>query len=140
MIVVDTNVVSELMKSDRHRAVEDWLDRQPRSDFYTASTSLAEIAFGVEKLPEGRSKTILRSIMNEVFDRYFSGRILPFDETAARAYGHIVAAARAKGRSILMADGQIASVAQTNGLTVATRDTAPFEAAGIPVINPWNVA
>lgn len=140
MIVIDTNVISELMKSDRHRAVEDWLDRQPRSDFYTASTSLAEIAFGVEKLPEGRRKTILRSIMNEVFDRYFSGRILPFDETAARAYGRILASARARGRSILMADGQIASIAQANGLTVATRDTAPFEAAGIAVINPWKVA
>ncbi|MGI2033670.1 type II toxin-antitoxin system VapC family toxin [Rhizobium panacihumi] len=139
MIVVDTNVISELMKSDRHRAVEDWLDRQPGSGFYTASTSLAEIAFGVEKLPEGRRKTILRSIINEVFDRYFAGRILPFDETAARAYGRILAAARAKGRSILMADGQIASIAQANDLTVATRDTAPFEAAGIPVINPWDV-
>lgn len=137
MIVVDTNVISELMKSDRHRTVEDWLDRQSPSAFYTASTSLAEIAFGVEKLPDGRRKTILLSIMNEVFDRYFSGRILPFDETAARAYGRIVASARAKGLSILIADGQIASIAQSHHFSVATRDTAPFEAAGVAVINPW---
>jgi len=137
MIVVDTNVISELMKSDRHRAVEDWLDLQSRSTFYAATTSLAEIAFGIEKLPDGRRKTILRSIMNEVFNRYFLGRILPFDETAARAYGRIVASARTRGRAILMADGQIAAIAQSQHFTVATRDTAPFEAAGVPVINPW---
>lgn len=140
MIVVDTNVISELMKSDRHRAVEDWLDREKPSRFYAASTSVAEIAFGVERLPEGRRKSILRAIMNEVFDRYFAGRVLPFDEAAARAYGRIVASARAKGRSILIADGQIASIAQANGFTVVTRDTAPFEAAGIAVIDPWTVA
>ena len=137
MIVVDTNVISELMKSDRYRAVEDWLDRQAPSTLYTSSTSLAEVAFGIEKLPDGRRKSQLWSIMEDIFNGEFAGRILPFDEQAARAYGRLVAASRAKGHSILMADGQIAAIAAVHGFTVATRDTAPFEAAGIPVINPW---
>lgn len=137
MILVDTNIISELMKNDRHRAVEDWLDLQSSETLYTSSISLAEIVFGIERLPDGRKKSWLRSIMEDVFDRQFIGRTLPFEERAARAYGKIVASAAAKGRSILIADGQIAAIALVHGFTVATRDTAPFEAAGIPVINPW---
>lgn len=75
--------------------------------------------------------------MEEVFMQYFRGRILPFDDRAARLYGISIATARANGRSILIADGQIAAIALAHGFTIATRDTAPFEAAGVPVINPW---
>lgn len=139
MILVDTNIISELMKNDRHRAVEDWLDLQSPETLYTSSISLAEIVFGIERLPDGRKKSWLQSIMEDVFERQFIGRILPFEESAARAYGKIVASANAKGRSILIADGQIAAIAHIHDFTVATRDTAPFEAAGIPIINPWQI-
>ncbi|TWF56756.1 type II toxin-antitoxin system VapC family toxin [Neorhizobium alkalisoli] len=139
MIVLDTNVVSEIAKTDRHRQVQAWLDNYPEAALYTTAISLAEIMFGIEKLPDGRRKETLREGTRIIFDRYLFGRILPFDEAAAHAYGRIVAAARAQGRAILIADGQIASIAQARGAIVATRDTAPFEAAGIPVINPWQI-
>jgi len=137
MIVVDTNVISEIPKTDIHRHVQAWLDNQQPSSLFATAISLAEIAFGIEKLPEGRRKDVLRQDMEMVFDTYFHGRILPFDEHAARAYGRIIASARAQGRQILIADGQIAAIAKVHGFTIATRDTAPFEAAGIPVIDPW---
>lgn len=137
MILFDTNVISELMKSDRFRAVEDWLDLQRPETLYASSISLAEIVFGIEKLPEGRRKSDLRSVMESIFALQFENRILPFDERAARAYGIITAAARTKGKAILIADGQIAAIALAHGFTIATRDTAPFEAAGVRVINPW---
>jgi predicted nucleic acid-binding protein len=137
MILFDTNVISELMKSDRHRAVEDWLDLQVPETLYASSISLAETVYGIERLPDGRRKSSLWTAMETVFERQFSGRIVAFDEHAARAYGRLVAAAGAKGKSILIADGQIAAIAKVHGFTIATRDTAPFEAAGIPVIDPW---
>ncbi|AYD00461.1 type II toxin-antitoxin system VapC family toxin [Neorhizobium sp. NCHU2750] len=137
MIVVDTNVISEIPKTDIHRTVQAWLDNQRGPSLYATAISLAEITFGIEKLPYGRRKDVLRENMETVFGTYFPGRILPFDEYAARAYGRLVAEARANGRSILIADGQIAAIAKVHGFTIATRDTAPFEAAGIPVIDPW---
>ncbi|TDK37062.1 type II toxin-antitoxin system VapC family toxin [Rhizobium deserti] len=139
MILVDTNVISELMKDDRHRAVEDWLDLQVKERLYAPAISLGEIVYGIEKLPEGNRKSRLRLLMKDIFAYQFTDRVLPFDEQAAYAYGRIVAAARARGKSILIADGQIAAIAEVNGLTVATRDTAPFEAAGVPVIDPWKL-
>jgi predicted nucleic acid-binding protein len=94
---------------------------------------------GIEILPDGQRKAELRRDMEDIFARLFPSRILPFDEHAALTYGRLVASARADGRAILMADGQIASIARIHGFTVATRDTAPFEAAGVPVINPWQM-
>jgi predicted nucleic acid-binding protein len=137
MIILDTNVISEIPKTDIHRNVQAWLDEQAVGLLYATAISLAEIMFGIEKLPEGRRKDILRENMEYVFATYFLDRILPFDENAARAYGRIVATARAQGRPILIADGQIAAIAAVQGFTIATRNTAPFEAAGIPVIDPW---
>jgi toxin FitB len=139
MIVVDTNVISEIPKTAIHRQVQLWLDCQGTETLYATAISLAEITFGIEKLPPGRRKDVLRENMELVFEAYFSRRILAFDEHAARAYGRIIAAARAQGRSILIADGQIAAIAYVHGFTIATRDTAPFEAAGIPVIDPWKL-
>lgn len=139
MIVLDTNVISEVAKRNIHPGVKGWIDRQNRGSLCTTAICLAEALQGIEILPDGKRKAELRADMELVFGLQFSGRILPFDEVAARAYGRIVASARAKGLSILMADGQIAAIAQTNAFAVATRDTAPFEAAGISVIDPWNV-
>jgi toxin FitB len=137
MIILDTNVISEAAKLNMDSSVRRWFGLQSITDLYATAISVAEVSFGVEKMSEGRRKEILRDDMRLIFDHYFSDRILPFDEPAGRAYGVIVATARAKGFSILMPDGQIAAIAKVHGFMVATRDTSPFEAAGVPVINPW---
>lgn len=137
MIILDTNVVSELAKPDMDVQMTIWFGSQRMQNLYTTAVTLAEVTFGVEIMPEGRRKALLRSRTEEIFNDGFRSRILPFDDRAARLYGVSVAAARAKGKSILIADGQIAAIALANGFTIATRDTAPFEAAGVSVIDPW---
>lgn len=139
MIVLDTNVISEITKLEINPRVEAWLLGQTTGTLFATAVSLAEIMLGIEILPDGRRKSSLRNAMESTFARQFEGRILPLDERAARAYGSIVALARSKGRSILIADGQIAAIAKVHGFIVATRDTSPFEAAGIPVIDPWTL-
>jgi predicted nucleic acid-binding protein len=139
MILLDTNVISEPTKLVPDLNVRAWLDSQDVSSLYAASTSIAEVFLGIETMPEGLRKTRLRQRTSDLLDLLFGTRILPFDEAAAKAYASLLARARAKGRSILMADGQIAAIAQVHGLAVATRDTSPFEAAGIPVIDPWKL-
>lgn len=139
MIILDTNVISAMPGTAVDPSVQAWLDEQPAHSLFSTAISLAEISFGIEKLPNGHRKHSLQEEMQAVFDTYFTGRILPFDEQAAYAYGKIVASARTQGRSILMADGQIAAIARVRGLAVATRDTAPFKSAGVAVINPWQL-
>jgi predicted nucleic acid-binding protein len=139
MIVLDTNVISEIMRIEIDHRVEEWFGRQMSGTLWTTAISLAEIALGMESLPEGRRKSLLRGGVEHVSSDQFEGRIIPFDERAARAYGQIVAQARSRGRSIQIADGQIAAIAKVHGFTVATRDTSPFEAAGVSVVDPWSL-
>jgi predicted nucleic acid-binding protein len=137
MIVLDTNVVSEPMKSGANSAVLAWLDQQVADTLYLTATSLAELLVGIQALPDGKRKAGLDAALTELMVGLFGPRILPFDQQAAMAYAPLVGRARAAGRAISVADGQIASIAAVHGFTVATRDTAPFLAAGVPVINPW---
>lgn len=137
MIVLDTNIVSEPMKSNANPIVQVWLDRQIAETLYLTATSLSELLVGIEILPDGKRKEGLDSALNELVVRLFKSRILPFDQQAAMAYAPLVGRARACGRLISVADGQIAAIAAVHGFTVATRDIAPFVAAGVPVINPW---
>jgi hypothetical protein len=136
-LLVDTNVVSEMMHPQMHPAVGRWLDRMEASSLFLASTSLAELRFGVAILPPGRRKKNLSSTLDHLLASLFHGRILAFDATAAEEFGVIVSRARLRGRPIEMADGQIAAIAAVHGYKVATRDTGPFEAAGVTVVNPW---
>ena len=136
-LLVDTNVVSEMMHPQMHPAVGRWLDRMEASSLFLASTSLAELRFGVAILPPGRRKKNLSSTLDHLLESLFQGRILAFDATAAEQFGVIVSRARLRGRTIEMADGQIAAIAAVLGYAVATRDRKPFEAAGVQVINPW---
>lgn len=138
MIVVDTNVVSEPMKAAGTPAVEAWLDRQIAETLYLTSTSLSELLVGIEILPAGRRKDGLGAALGALLAGLFAGRILPLDQQAAVAYAAVVGRAHAAGRAISVADGQIAAIAAVHGFAVATRDTAPFVAAGIPVVNPWD--
>jgi predicted nucleic acid-binding protein len=102
-----------------------------------STISLAELRFGIAALPAGKRKDTLHNSLQQRILPLFNGRILPFDEAAADAYGSLRASARAQGKAIAPADGYIAATAIQHGLMVATRDFAPFEAAGLKVINPW---
>ena len=137
MIILDTNVVSEAMKTQMNPAVLIWLDKQGPSDLYLTATSLAELRLGIEILPIGRRKAFLAGALERVVRQATGNRVLAFDMDAARMYAEIVSLARAKGLAIGIADGQIAAVAAVHGFTVATRDTSPFEAAGVGFVNPW---
>jgi len=137
VIVLDTNVVSEPMKASGDPAVTAWLDRQVADTLYLTATSLSELLLGLELLPAGLRRTGLGSALAELLANLFGPRILPFDQPAARAYATLVGRARAAGQAVSVADGQIAATAAVRGFAVATRDTAPFAAAGVPVINPW---
>ena len=137
MIILDTNVVSEPIKPDGARGVQYWLDEQIAETLYLTSISLSELLLGVELLPSGKRKVGLAAALSELLSTLFGTRILPFDQQAATLYAARVSSARAAGKAISMADGQIAAIAAVHGFTVATRDTAPFVAAGVPVVNPW---
>lgn len=137
MIILDINVASEPMRPSGSPAVRDWLDRQAAETLYLTATSLSELMLGVEILPAGRRRDELRIGLAELLDTLFENRILPFDAPAAHAFARLVAQACNAGRTIAVADGQIAAIAAVHGFSVATRDRAPFEAAGVPVIDPW---
>jgi predicted nucleic acid-binding protein len=138
MIVLDTNVVSEPVKPGASEAVRAWLDRQDPETLYLTSTSLAELLVGIGRLPVGKRREGLADALNELLEMLFGRRILPFDTRAAVEYARVVGRMRSTGHGISVGDAQIAAIAATHGFAVATRDTAPFERAGIEVINPWD--
>lgn len=136
MIVLDTNVVSEAMKPEPHPGVLAWLNEQAVETLYLSSVTLAELLFGVAALPAGRRKDRLALTLDGLMG-LFSARVLPFDIEAARRYADLAVAARAGGRGFPTPDGYIAAIAASRGFIVASRDTAPYEAAGVSVIDPW---
>lgn len=136
MIVLDTNVVSEAMKPEPDPAVRDWLDEQAAETLYLSSVTVAELLFGIGALPDGRRKQKLAETLDGLL-RLFDGRILPFDTEAASHYADLAVAARKAGKGFPMPDGYIAAIATAHSFAVATRDASAFEAAGVPVIDPW---
>lgn len=136
MIVLDTNVVSEAMKPSPNPTVLAWLNAQVAETLYLSSVTLAELLYGIGTLPEGRRKDALAGMLDGLLE-LFASRVLPFDADAARCYAQLATQARAAGKGFPTPDGYIAAIAVSHGFTVATRDTSPFEAAGVPVINPW---
>ncbi|KUY94085.1 plasmid stability protein StbB [Burkholderia territorii] len=137
MILVDTNVISEPLRREPNGAVIEWLDVQNVETLLLSAISLAEMRFGVAALPEGRRRDWLEQSIEQRVLPLFRGRILPFDDAASKAYASLRAKASAAGHALAPADGFIAAMAAANGLIVATRDVAPFEAAGLRVIDPW---
>ena len=137
MIILDTCVVSEPMKPQADPAVAAWLDRQAAETLYLTATNLSELLVGIELLPAGRRKRGMAEAMRELLTALFGTRFLDFDREAAVAYAALISRASAKGLAISVADGQIAAIAAVHGFTIATRDTAPFVATGVPVVNPW---
>jgi len=139
MILLDTNVISEPLKLAGDVGVLSWIDAQMIDTLFLSTITLAELRFGIAALPPGKRQDTLQTSLEQRVLTLFAGRILPFDEAASGAYATIRARARAGGVAIANADGYIAAIAQSHGLMVATRDTSPFEAAGLKVINPWDV-
>lgn len=138
MIVLDTNVLSELMRRPPHQAVFQWAMRQRRRDLLTTSVSRAEILYGIALLPTGRRKAGLTADAERMFAEDFEGRVLAFEDAAATHYAEIAADRRRRGRPIEVLDCQIAAIARAKGAAVATRDVGDFEGCGVQTINPWN--
>ena len=138
MILLDTNVISEPLKLNGDVGVLTWIDAQIIETLYLSTISLAELRFGIAALAPGKRRDTLHTSLEQRVLPLFVGRILPFDAATSEAYAVLRARARAQGKAIAPADGYIAATATSHGLIVATRDTSPFEAAGLTVINPWN--
>ena len=138
MIVLDTNVVSEAMKPEPHPAVRAWLNDQAAETLYLSSVTLAELLFGIAALPAGKRKDMLAQTLDGLMG-LFRDRVLPFDTDAARRFAELAVTAKNGGRGFPTPDGYIAAIAASRGFIVASRDTAPYEAATVAVINPWKV-
>lgn len=138
MILLDTNLISEPWKPVPDRAVIAWLDDQAIETLFLSAITIAELRFGIAAMPSGKRQTILRDRLEDEVLPHFSERILSFDLAASQSYSELMARARIAGKAIGTADGYIAATAAANGLAIATRDTSPFESAGLKVINPWS--
>ena len=138
MVVLDTNVVSELMRGSPRPEVRGWLDGQQTKGVFATSVTEAEIRAGVATLPDGARRRGLADAAEWMFGNLFAGRVLPFDSSAARAFAEIFAARRASGRPLSLADGQIAAIARSRGMAVATRNVGDFESTGIELVDPWS--
>jgi predicted nucleic acid-binding protein len=138
MIVLDTNVISEPLKPRADPVVIEWLDAQDPETLYLTATAVSEVLIGIALLPAGKRKRGMELAMQSLQTKLFAGRFLSFDREAAIAFALLGSRAAAKGYSISVADCQIAAIAAVHGFAVATRDTAPFRAAGVLIINPWD--
>jgi toxin FitB len=137
VILLDTNVISESLKPLADPAATAWLDHQPKESLYLCAPVLMEVLFGIALLPDGKRKAALGLATQHLLANYFADRFFAFDREAAMVYASLASRASARGFVISVGDGQIAAIAAAHGFTVATRDTAPFLAAGVPIINPW---
>lgn len=137
MIVVDTNVTSELMRPSPSPAVTAWVRAHTPAELYTTSITLAEVRYGIERLPSGRRRDLLRAAADDVFSA-FPDQILAFDATAAVDYAGIVSSRDRAGAPIDGFDAQIAAICRVHGATLATRDVKDFHDTGIELTDPWD--
>ena len=137
MILLDTNVVSEPLRPAPDARVVAWIDAQPVETLYLSAMTVAELRAGVALMPDGRRRDRLHDCINQDLLPAFLERVVPFDLACTTAYAEVLAAVRLAGSGIETADALIAAVARANGLVVATRDTNPFQSAGLAIINPW---
>lgn len=139
MIVLDTNVVSELMRAEPAPAVVEWLRQSSSAGLYTTAVTVAEIRYGIARLPEGQRRESLHQAANEIFAA-FPRQVLPFDLAAAGAYADVVAGRERLGHPIDGFDAQIAAICRTRTAALATRNTKDFTDTGIEVVDPWQDA
>ena len=139
MIVLDTNVLSEIMLASPNPGVYLWASQQPNDQLYTTAISMAEIFRGIELLPTGKRRSDLLATAESVFGSSLLGRVLAFDENAARTFAFIAVDRRLRGKPISLFDAQIAAIAKVREATVATRNVRDFEGCGVPLVNPWQL-
>jgi predicted nucleic acid-binding protein len=137
MIVLDTNVISELFKPVPQPKVVAWMEALTGADLFTTSVTRGELLFGVYRLPQGQRRRTLLQELERIFENRLSGRILPFDDAAAEAYAQIAAARRSQGRPISQPDAMIAGIVRSRRATLATRNVRDLQDCGIEVLDPW---
>ena len=137
MILLDTNVLSELMKREPHARVVAWVQKQPAMDLGTTAVTEAEIFYGIELLSKGRKREGLLAAAETMFIEDFAGRVFGFESDAARNFARIAAHRRALGKPISHADAQIAAITRTRGAKLATRNVDDFADCDIDLIDPW---
>jgi predicted nucleic acid-binding protein len=137
MIVLDTNVLSELMKQSPDTRVLAWVNAQPMQGLFITAVTHAEILYGIGLLPDGRKRTALAEAADAVFKEDFAGRILPFDTAAAEVYAPLMIRRRRAGKPMSQFDAQIAAIARSRGAAIATRNAADFTELDIEIRNPW---
>ena len=140
MIVLDTNVVSEIMRPAPDSTVLSWLNAQVAEELWLNSVVVSELLFGITRLPAGARKRQLADTFAAMLEQDFAGRILPFDLEAAVIYAELAAGCEAKGRPVEMADAQIAAICLAQGAKLATRNLKHFEGLGLGLVNPWSGA
>ena len=138
--LLDTNVLSELLRSAPEPMVLAWFADQPSETLFVSAVTQAEMALGARLMPAGKRRLALQAALGAMFSEDFAGRILPFDSAAVPAYVAIVSARRAAGRPISQFDAQIAAIALHAGANLATRNVNDFENCGVTVVNPWMLA
>ena len=137
--LLDTNVVSELIRKSPEPPVEAWAASRPLEDLFFSAVGEAELRYGAAILPKGRRRETLVADIDRMLRDAFEDRMLPFDREAAREYADIAAACRSAGRPVAPAC-QIAAIARSRGMTVATRNIRDFMDIGIDIVNPWTAA
>lgn len=138
MILLDTNVLSALMRLEMDAPVMTWINQQPPESIWTTSITVFEVRFGLELLESGRRRRSLEEAFDKVLSEDFEDRIVPFDEAAAQAAGRISAERRKVGRPVDIRDVQIAGIALDRRATLATRNMRHFEGLGVPLVDPWS--
>ena len=137
MMVWDTNVVSELMRPEPLEQIVVWTDRQPVDEVFITAITLAELLYGIGRLPMGRRRKELSEVFDGMLTEDFEHRVLAFDRVAAAHYADFVVERERIGRPISIADAQIAAICRSHGATVATRNVDDFADVGVDIVNPW---
>jgi hypothetical protein len=138
VIVLDTNVVSELIRKNAAAQVVAWVDRHPGDQVFITAVTAAELLYGVTRLPDGRRKQALAVKVRDLIDEDFEDQVLPFSSESAHHYAEIVASRERLGKSISMADAQIAAICRQYDLVLGTRNAKDFADTGVRVLNPWD--
>jgi predicted nucleic acid-binding protein len=138
VIILDTNVLSELMRSSADSTVVEWLDRQPRTSIWITSITMLEIRYGLQILATGRKRSALMTAFERLVSEKMDGRIAPFDSAAAEHAGDLMAIRHKKGRPGDLRDTMIAGIVLARRGTLATRNTQHFDDLEVSVVNPWS--
>lgn len=137
MIILDTNIVSEMMKANSSKAVLNWMDQREAIQLFITTITIAEISYGLHALPNGNRRKSLEEAFNRAIMNAFKHRILPFEESSAYIYGKIMGRRKKLGQPLRVPDGQIAAITLSQGFSLATRNSRDFSNCDINLINPF---